>query len=69
MNISIGSIVAGLIFGGVGFVAFVYGKKQALWKPMAIGIALMAYPFFVADTLWQFIVGGVLTLALFLWKE
>ena len=30
-----------LIFGVIGFAAFMYGKKSALLKPMIIGITLM----------------------------
>ena len=58
-----------LIFGGIGFVAFVYGKKQTLWKPLVIGIALMVFPYFVTQTLWMYVVGGTLTAALFLFRE
>ena len=35
-----------LIPGGVGFVLFVYGKKQDRWPQMAAGLLLMAYPYF-----------------------
>ena len=31
-----------LIPGGVGFVLFVYGKKQERWPQLAAGIAFMA---------------------------
>ena len=31
---------------GVGFVLFVYGKKQQRWTLVAFGIAFMAYPYF-----------------------
>ena len=51
-----------MVFGSVGFVCFVYGKKQASWKPMAGGIALMGLPYLLqqATALW---VGGGLILA------
>lgn len=35
-----------LIPGGVGFVLFVYGKKQQRWGYLAGGLALMVYPYF-----------------------
>jgi hypothetical protein len=35
-----------LIPGGVGFVLFVYGKKQARWGLVAAGIVFMVYPYF-----------------------
>jgi len=34
------SALCRLIFGVIGLAAFVYGRKNALWKPMAIGLAL-----------------------------
>ena len=65
MNFSISNIIGGLIFGSVGFVAFVYGKKQAEFKPMVLAIALMAYPYFVSNTLAIYAIGGILTALLF----
>jgi hypothetical protein len=38
------TIVAGLLFGAIGFMAFWYGRKMSLWKPLAIGLGLMVYP-------------------------
>ena len=35
-----------LIPSGIGFVAFVYGKKQGRMPHLVAGIALMVYPFF-----------------------
>jgi hypothetical protein len=34
-----------LIPGGVGFVLFVYGKKQGRWPHMVAGLPLMVYPY------------------------
>jgi hypothetical protein len=64
-----GKTVAGIIFGGIGFVAFVYGKKNALWRPMVIGIVLMAYPYFVSGTVAFYLLGIGLSAALFFWRE
>ncbi|MBF0619516.1 MAG: hypothetical protein HQL19_05055 [Candidatus Omnitrophica bacterium] len=58
--------MGGLIFGAVGLVAFVYGKKNAHWPALAIGIALMAFPYFITSTLWTYVIGAVLCAALFL---
>ena len=41
---SAGVLFAGLIFGVIGTAAFMYGKKQARFSSMAIGVALIAYP-------------------------
>ena len=62
-------IIAYLIFGAVGFVAFVYGKKNTLWRPMVIGIALMAYPYLVSGAMAIYLIGMVLTAALYFWRE
>ncbi|MBI3491274.1 MAG: amino acid transport protein [Acidobacteria bacterium] len=35
-----------LIPGGIGFVLFVYGKKQGRWPQMAAGLVFMVYPYF-----------------------
>ena len=40
-------IIAYIIFGTIGFGAFIYGKKNKLWRAMIVGIALMVYPYFV----------------------
>ncbi len=58
-------LFASLVFGGIGFVAFVYGKKQADFKSLGIGIALMVYPYFVTSLLWSCIIGVALTALLF----
>ena len=38
-----------LIPSGVGFVLFVYGKKQERWPQLAGGLALMVYPYFATS--------------------
>ena len=35
-----------LLPSGVGFVLFVYGRKQQRWPQLAAGIALLLYPYF-----------------------
>lgn len=59
------SLIGGLLFSGIGFVAFVYGKKNAEWKWMVIGIALMAYPYFVHSAVGVFVIGSILTAMLY----
>lgn len=43
------NILAGLIFGTIGWGAVSYGRKLDLWKPIAIGLALMIYPYFFSN--------------------
>jgi hypothetical protein len=64
-DLSPANLIGGSIFGSIGFVAFIYGKRMNLWKPMLCGIALMVYPYFIADAITLFAIGGVGTLALF----
>ncbi len=62
-------LLAGLLFSSVGFVAFIYGKRLHVWKPMFLGLALMVYTYFVEDTALLFGIGAVLTAALFLFRD
>ena len=38
-----------LIPSGIGFVLFVYGKKQERWLHVAAGAGLMVYPYFATS--------------------
>ena len=38
-----------LIPAGIGFVLFVYGKKQERWPQLAAGLVLMVYPYFTTS--------------------
>jgi len=42
-----GSLFLSLVVSGVGFVLFVYGKKQDRWPQLVAGVVLMVYPYFV----------------------
>ena len=63
------NIIGGIIFGIIGWYAFIHGKREKSWRPMVIGIALMVYPYFVPNTLLAFGIGIALTAALFFWRE
>lgn len=59
------TIVASLLFGAIGFMAFYYGKKMSLWKPLVIGMTLMTYPYFTPN---RFLLWGIGTgLVVLLW--
>jgi hypothetical protein len=49
MNFSMGNLLAGLIFGGFGLFFFRLARKEGNPRLLAIGIALMAYPYFVEN--------------------
>ena len=70
MNFGSGwGILGGIAFGSIGFVAFMYGKKQSRFGPLFLGLALMGYSYFVHGTIWIYLVGIVLTTALFLFRD
>ena len=68
-QISAVNLIANLVFGSIGFVAFVYGKKQSLWKPMFIGLGLMIFPYFISQTVAMFAAGIAGTALLFLLRD
>ena len=63
------NLFVGLLFSSVGFVGFIYGKRMSLWKPMLVGIALMAYPYFIESTALICALGLLGTAALFLLRD
>ncbi|MBL7070546.1 MAG: amino acid transport protein [Candidatus Omnitrophica bacterium] len=68
-DFSAAKIFAYIIFGAIGFVAFMYGKKNKFFQPVIIGIALMVYPYFISGTFFLYLVGVALTVALYFWRE
>ncbi len=59
------TIAVAIVFGLVGFAAFRYGKKNGESRPLFLGIALMAYGYFVTNVWVSLAIGAVLTLLLF----
>ena len=55
------SLIWGVIFGAVGLAYFVFGKRQQRFVPLFCGIGLMAFPYFVSNTLLLVIIGLVLS--------
>ena len=64
-NLSAANLIGGLLFGSIGFVAFIYGKRMNLWKPMLLGLALMGYPYFISDDMTMIAIGVIGTVGLF----
>lgn len=50
----------GVVFGSVGLGYFLYGKKQHAMVPLLCGVALMAVPYFITDSLLLVIAGVAL---------
>ena len=65
INLSAANLIGGCVFGSIGFVAFIYGKRMNLWKPMFLGIALMIYPYFISNDLAMIAIGAIGTAGLF----
>jgi hypothetical protein len=62
---SLGTILVAVFFGLVGFAAFRYGRKNSEPRPLFLGIALMAYGYFVTNAWVSLAIGAVLTLLIF----
>jgi len=62
------ALFGSVLFGAVGFVALIYGKKMVLWKPMVFGGALMVYPYFVPQIWLIYAIGCALCLGLYIFR-
>jgi hypothetical protein len=62
---SLAAILIAVVFSVVGFVAFRHGKKNSEPRPLFLGIALMAYGYFVSNAWVSLGIGALLTLLLF----
>lgn len=63
------SLIGGLVFGSIGFVAFIYGKRMNLWRMMFCGLALMIYPYFVENIAISIAIGVIGSAALFFLRD
>ncbi len=64
---STAGIVWSILFGLIGGVYFVYGKKHKRFAPLFCGVALMAYTFMVSNTYAIFLMGiGLMAVPYFL---
>ena len=66
MNLDATWLFLSLIPGGIGFVLFVYGKKQHRWPHMVAGIIFSVYPYFTPTSLSMTLVGAAVGTALWL---
>ena len=64
-DFSLATILLAVLFGLVGWMAFRHGRKNHEPRPTFIGIALMAYGYFVTNAWVSLAIGTILTLALF----
>ncbi len=49
-----------LIPGGIGFVLFIYGKKQGRWPQLVAGLLFMVYPYFATSVTSLLAIGAAL---------
>lgn len=64
MNFDPTWIFLSLIPGGIGFVLFIYGKKQQRWPQLIAGLLLMGYPYFATTVVSLIVVGIAICTAL-----
>ena len=55
------NIIGNLLFSGIGYIAYSYGKKMDKTRVMIQGVVLMGYSYVVSDTLWMYVIGTALT--------
>ena len=53
-------LVWGMLFGAIGLGYFLYGKKQRAPVPLAAGIALFIFPYFISNVYALVIVGAAI---------
>ena len=66
MSIDPGLLFLSLVTSGIGFVLFVYGRKQERWPQLVGGIALMVYPYFVPTLILNLVIGVTIAAAVWL---
>lgn len=63
------ALFGSILFGAIGLAALIYGKRMVLWKPIVIGVVLMAYPYFISQTWLLYTVGCGLCLGLYVFRD
>jgi hypothetical protein len=60
VDFSPSSLFASLIISSVGFVLFIYGRKQTRGPQLVAGIVLMLFPYAVPGALWMVLVAALI---------
>jgi len=66
---TIANIAGNVLFSGIGFVAFQYGRRMEKPRVMVQGGVLMGYSYVVSDTLWMYVIGVALTVWIYVTRE
>lgn len=64
MMFTAAALIPSFLFSAIGFMAFSYGRKLQLWKPLSLGLILMIYPYFCPGPVWLWVLGIVFTIVL-----
>jgi len=64
MDFDGGTIIAGIVVSGVGYVLWRYGRKMSRPPHLVVGICMLIYPYFVPGALLTSCIGAGLLLAL-----
>jgi hypothetical protein len=51
VNLDANALFASFVVGSIGFVAFIYGKRQGRAPQLLVGLTLMVFPYFVSNVL------------------
>lgn len=62
MNFSPSALIAGFVFGVIGFYLFRNAKKNSSIPNIVIGIVLMTYPYLIQNDYLLWVLGFLLTL-------
>jgi hypothetical protein len=65
LDLDPGYVLASMLVSGIGYVLFMYGRKQRRFPHAATGIVLLIYPYFVTNIGMMFALGAVLLGLLF----
>ncbi len=65
MSFDLTNIFLGILFGGVGFVAWRYGRHKQSARHMLLAVILMVFPYFLSNIWVLLLVGSGLTFFLF----
>ena len=57
-------LIVSILPSSIGFVLFVYGKKEHRWPQLAAGMMLMVYPYFANSMTTMLVAGAVICTAL-----
>jgi hypothetical protein len=56
-----GTLFFGLLFGSIGTVYLIYGKRQSSVIHIVVGAVLLVYPYLVSNAFLILIIGAILT--------